>query len=272
MIQDENEGGKAGQAKQDDQVAALLPFYVNGTLSDADTLLVERALAGSPLLRAELSHHRSLYHIVKTGGAVLTKGDDIRDDNIQANLDIVLGRIGAQTPAADPNANAIYTAVSASEIGTADPKATMRSFGQMLGFLHPKRWHPVAALSLALAVPAQAALIAHLSAEKKQEAVQMAALEKRLGELEFQLASGPATGPATGPASGAARGGIIIALRDDANWAAVSQLLIREGLSILSGPHDGALTLSNAAKGAALDAQIIRLKASPLVASVDKAA
>jgi hypothetical protein len=140
----------------------------------------------------------------------------------------------------------------------------MRNFGQMLGFLHPKRWYPVAALSLALAVPAQAALIAHLSAEKKQEAVQMAALEKRLGELEFQLASGPA--------SGAARGGIIITLRDDANWAAVSQLLIREGLSILSGPHDGALTLSNAAKGAALDAQIIRLKASPLVASADKAA
>ena len=142
--------------------------------------------------------------------------------------------------------------------------APREGLGKLLGFLSPKRWHPLVALSLAVALPAQAAVISGLNTAKKEAAQQMAALEKKVGALEFQLASGPG-GDAT-------QGAIMIQLNDGATWTAVDALLSAESLSIVNGPSDGALTLSSAAKGAELEAQIARLKASSVIASADKVA
>jgi hypothetical protein len=66
------------------------------------------------------------------------------------------------------------------------------------------------------------------------------------------------------------QGSIIIQLHSDAIWAMITALLSKEELSIMGGPNDGALLLSSHRKGAALDALIIRLKASPVIMSADK--
>ena len=60
-------------------------------------------------------------------------------------------------------------------------------------------------------------------------------------------------------------------LAPDASWTALETLLANEGLAIVGGPNDGALTLFSDAKDAALDRQLTRLKASALIAEADKA-
>jgi hypothetical protein len=107
-------------------------------------------------------------------------------------------------------------------------------------------------------------MIGNLSGEKAQGAAQIAALEKRLHAVEFQLASGP-----NGGENQAAN--LMVQISDAASWVELEKLLADEGLTIVGGPSDSALMVSSDARGAALEAQIVRLKASPVFAAVDKA-
>jgi hypothetical protein len=87
--------------------------------------------------------------------------------------------------------------------------------------------------------------------------------QQHIKGLEYQLASGP---------EGEVHASLMIQLKDDARWAAVQALLGKEGLTIVGGPSEGALSVAAPLQGAQLDALIVRLRASPLIAVVDKAA
>ena len=225
-----------------DDLTLLLPFYVNGTLKAADRARIDVALVGSAGLRAELSAIRDLAQRVKAGGNAMTgeKGTG------EARLQGVLGRLDVRPEPAAPS--------SAPQQG---------SLAGLLAFLNPVRWHPAVALSLVFAVGAQSVVIGRLSNAGHDSANQIAALSKQVGDLQFALASGP---------EAAHRGNIVVQLRPAAAWAEVEALLGKEGLAVVGGPSDGALTLSSDAKGTALDALIVRLRASPLIASADKGA
>ena len=221
-----------------DSVSLLLPFYVNGTLDAIACARVDAALASSAVLREELAEIGRLAQGVKTGGRELGQGDNVRVERVAAKL----AQNAAPPPAAAPS----------------------QKLGAMLAFLNPRSWHPVVALSLAVAAIAQAGMIANLSGENTERSSEIASLEKRLGEAEFQLASGPGGGAAQ-------KGSILVQLAPDAEWAELEKLLDNEGLKIVGGPSDGALTLSSDAKDADLDRLIARLKASALIAEADKA-
>jgi hypothetical protein len=229
-----------------EDLVKLLPFYVNGTLNAADCARVDAALAVSVDLHSELSTHNMLAQIVKAGGTGLT----IEQGNTEDNLATIMAQLPAKTRDVKP--------------AFAQQPAQREGLASVLSFLNPKNWHPAVALGLALAVAVQAGVIGGLGRSNKHSAAQIAALEKQKTELEFQLASGPG-GKQTA-------GSIMIQINDGASWEALAELLVKENLSIVDGPSDGTLTLSSGAKGAELDAQINRLKSSPLISAADKTA
>jgi hypothetical protein len=227
-------------------IARLLPFYVNGTLSAAECARVDAALAVSRKLRDELAANGNVAQMVKAGGKEIMQGED----KSEARLDAVLGHLDVKLPQTAP------------QMAVPDQPPS-QGIGGLLSFLNPKRWHPAVSLGLAVAFVAQGAALSNLSTGKQESQAQIASLQKRVGDLEFELASGP---------DGQHLGNIIIEVKADAPWSAVESLLGKEGLSIVGGPSDGAITLSSGATGATLDAQIKRIRSSPLIASVDRAA
>jgi anti-sigma factor RsiW len=236
-----------------EELTLLLPFYVNGTLDAEACARVDAALAHSADLRVELATLNRLARSVKEGGRGMNEGADNKEQHLAKVTEAIKAHEKRSAPMA---------AMPPTDLGEAKGGS---GFSALLGFLHPRRWHPAIALSMAIAIPAQAAVIANLNSEKSRSVTQIAALEKRLGELEFQLASGPGGGAAQ-------RGTIMIQLNDDAGWSSIAALLAAEELSIVDGPSDDSLTLHSTAKGAALDAQIKRLRASTLIAAADKVA
>jgi hypothetical protein len=235
-----------------EDIAQLLPFYVNGTLSAKDCARVDKAIASSGDLRAELALVGNLAQLVKAEGHEMTQGEN----DVETRLDAVLARIEEKPPQAAPQ-----KAVQDQSVSRVEPSST--SIGALLGFLNPKRWHPAVSLGLMAAFIAQGVALSSLGSSRQEAQAQIASLQKRVGDLEFELASGP---------EGEHRGNIILEVKSDVPWSAVESLLGKEGLSIVGGPSDGAITLSSEAKGATLDAQIKRIRSSPLIASVDKAA
>jgi hypothetical protein len=233
-------------ADETEGIARLLPFYVNGTLSAAECARVDAAVAASHELRDELAAIGNLAQMMKSGGKEIMQGED----RGAARLAAAMGQLEDKQPHSAPQ-----TAVSG--------PPPSQAMGGFLSFLNPKRWHPAVSLGLAVAFVAQGAAISGLSEGKQESQAQIASLQKRVGDLEFELASGPGEQKA---------GNIIIEVKPDAAWSAVESLLGQEGLSIVGGPSDGAITLSSEATGATLDAQIKRIRASSLIASVDKAA
>jgi hypothetical protein len=227
-------------------IAKLLPFYVNGTLSAAECVRVDAALAVSRALRDEVVAIGNVAQMVKAGGKEIMQGED----RSEARLDAVLGQLDNGQP------------LAASQM-VAQRQSSSQSIGGLLSFLNPKRWHPAVSLGLAVAFVAQGAVLLNLNAGKQESQSQIASLQKRVGDLEFELASGP---------DGQNIGNIIIEVKPEASWSAIESLLGKEGLAIVGGPSDGAITLSSQATGATLDAQIKRIRASALIASVDKAA
>jgi hypothetical protein len=220
-------------------LAMLLPFYVNGTLAADECARLDTAMTTSPELRVELAMLNKQAQMIKEGGKMMVAGDDKSEER----LDAVMGQIEDRPVAA----------------ATPQPQQA----ASFLAFLNPKRWHPAVALGLAVAVAGQAAMIGGLQSEKEQSSAQIAGLQKQVGALEFELASGP---------DGDRKGDLMIQLNEGAKWADVETLLAQNDLSIVAGPSDGALTLSSKAEGAALDALIEQLRASAIIASADKAA
>jgi hypothetical protein len=225
------------------ELKLLLPFYVNGTLNAADCARVDQGLADSAELRNELDELNELAQNVREGGQAMTQKQSDVDAQFTKLMNDPAMQHSAQEAAADTNKRAIPT-----QLG-------------LLRFLNPKNWHPAVSLALAIAAIGQVPL---LVGERKQGREQIAKLEKRVGDLEFQLASGPG--------GEAKQADILLQIKPAASWAALSELLATEGLTIVDGPSDNTVSLSSTLEGAALEAQIVRLRASPLFASADKAA
>jgi anti-sigma factor RsiW len=231
-----------------EELELLLPFYVNGTLGADDRLKVEQALASAPHLRASLGQQVQLSQRLKVEGETWLEPCESLDDQ----LSVIWARIDDLAIPPAPH----------------KPKEKVtpqrKSFSELLSFLSPNHWHPAVSLALAVAVLAQGAFLIGWATNRTAQGTTVASLQKRVHELEFQLASGP-----DGPT---ALGNIIVQLDERALWSDVEVLLKAQGLSIVGGPNDGTLTLSTPAQGDALDDTIVKLRASPLVASADKAA
>lgn len=204
-----------------------LPFYVNGTLSPDLRMRIDAALPKSQKLREALAQERDIQMRIIAGTS------DLLDES-QPHF--------AKREAAV--AKAVFTQPSA-------PERKKTGLAAALSFLNPRRWNPALALTLALAVPAQAAIIASQTST-------ISKLEKE----NFELASGPC-------ADRDRTGGILLELADDAQWKAVTELLDAEALTISENGAFGVLTVRGSKKGKDRDALIERLTKSPLVSRAE---
>ncbi len=206
-----------------------LPFYVNGTLSPDLRMRIDAALPKSQKLREALAQERDIQMRIIAGTSDLLEASQPHFAEREAAV-----------------AKAVFTQPSAPE---RERKKT--GLAAALSFLNPRRWNPALALTLALAVPAQAAIIASQTST-------ISKLEKE----NFELASGPC-------ADRDRTGGIVIELVDDAQWIAVAKLLDTEALTISENGAFGVLTVRGAKKGKDRDALIERLTKSPLVSRAE---
>ncbi len=227
----------------------LLPFYVNGTLGAQDCARVDHGLAVSAELRKELDDLNAFAQIIREGGQAM--------NHEQSDVDAQLNRVMNDPRMAQAEQPQLK------QNPAQDEGQAQQSTKGFLAFLNPKNWHPAISLSLAVAALAQAALLTGLSGERKENGQQIAKLEKRVGDLEYQLASGPG--------GGSAQPDILVQVKPTASWAALSDVLATEGLTIVDGPSDNTLSLSSELDGEALDAVITRLLASGLIETADKA-
>lgn len=225
-----------------EELELLLPFYVNRTLSNADRQTVEAALAVTPDLRAALAEHQFVAGRIQEGSVSMLSG-------------------GSDT---ERQLHDVLTKIDALPKPTLQSKTSTLSLKMLLQALSPSRWHPAVSLAMAVVAIAQGAIMMSWYTQRQGQEMAVADLTKRVKDLEFQLASGPD--------SPAQRGTIIAQVDDQANWGALEALLASEGLIVVDGPRDGTLTLSSEAKDQALTDLIERLRKSPLITSVDKAA
>lgn len=210
------------------ELIELLPFYVNGTLAPDMRAQIEAALPTSALLRDALSQERALQNRVVAGTEEILEQSEPHYEAREA---------GVMAQTASP-ARAI-------------PQTETKGLSAALSFLNPRRWSPAVALTLALAIPVQAAVIA-------SQAGNIARLEKE----NFELASGPCDDRDR-------NGGIVIILKEEAEWKAVTQLLDAESLTIINSGAFGVLTVRGDKTGAEREVVIKRLKLSPVIDSAE---
>jgi hypothetical protein len=203
-----------------------LPFYVNGTVTQDLRRRIEAALPSSPKLREALAQARHIQSRILAGTGELLDESEPHYETRKASV-----MAGA----------ALHEQLA--------PQNRRISFASALSFLNPRRWNPAIALTLALALPAQAAVIA-------SQSTAIDALEKE----NFRLASGPC-------ADHDRTRGIVLELKEDAMWKAVAELLDAEALVIVENGAFGVLTVRGEKKGAERAALIGRLKQSPLISS-----
>jgi hypothetical protein len=216
-------------------IEELLPFYVNGTISNANRARVDAALAESAALREALQQEHALKeHVVDGVNASIEQSDEV----LAAREALLVARTKvASQPLAAIGSNS-------------QPSGMMKA----LAFLNPKRWHPAVSLGLAATITAQAGIIAGQSGT-------IAALE----EENYRLASGPCEDEQKA-------GRFLIEVKDGTPYEALASLLEKEGLTISKSGDFGVLTLQSDKKGEELSAQLDRLRKSPLISSAEPAA
>jgi hypothetical protein len=239
-----------------EELESLLPFYVNGTLSAGERLFVDAALAQSEPLRAALAQTVLLANRVKVDSTTFVEGGT----SLNSQLANVMSRIDALPARQMPQSQAAQSQAAQSQAARNWQPMSLRA---RLAFLNPNRWHPAVTLGLAFAVLVQGAMLLNAISDQRALETSIAARDRQVKDLEFQLASGPGVETTVG--------NLVIQLDRDASWSRVEAILVGENLKIVSGPQDGTLTLSSGAQGVALDAMVARLRASPLIASADKA-
>lgn len=218
-----------------DHLYQLLPFYVNGTLSEADRSLIDTALAQSAELREALAEERQLKARIVAGIDAATQS---APEHASAREAVLKARVSASEQPARRDS---------------DTSAQSR-FAKALAFLSPGNWYPAVTLGLAIALPVQAAVIAGQSSQ--------------IGWLQnenYRLASGPCNDK---PAAGR----LLVEVSEDAGFQALANLLDSEGLTIVGMGDFGMLSLQSDKAGTDLAAQLERLRANPLIASADPAA
>lgn len=218
-----------------DHLYQLLPFYVNGTLSEADRSLIDAALEQSAELREALVEERQLKAQIVAG---IDAAMQSTPEHATAREAVMKARVSASEQPATRGNDGIETS----------------GFAKALAFLNPANWYPAVALGLAIALPVQAAVIANQSSQISW-----------LQNENYRLASGPCDDR---PAAGQ----LLVEVQEGAGFQALAKLLDGEGLTIVGMGDFGVLTLQSDKKGKDLAAQLERLRASPLIASADPAA
>ena len=209
------------------QMEALLPEYVNGTLNYADTVRLDKALNTSARLRQAFEREKALKNRIVAGTDAMIGNDRPIEDQAPASL---MEKTEKEEEA--PNGDGLKSA---------------------LAFLNPRKWHPAITLSLALAVPAQAAFVS-------VQSVTIASLK----DENFRLASGPCTPNKSGNV-------MLLEFKDGVLWSTVAQLLDEEELLIVSRGDFGVLSVASKNKGKSFEQQLLRLQSSELLSSAEKA-
>ena len=217
-----------------ERLCELLPFYVNGTLDEASRRQVEVALAFSPELRDRLDEERAL------AGAIEA---DTR------------ARLGEAAPESETAIGQAIAGLPREGISQARGNAAGGGAGQgglagALAFLNPMRWNPSVVLG---------AGIIGLGGLSGYQAMMIEKLESDYALLAGQCEQSQA-------------GTVLVEFASDASWSDIAALLDTEGLHIVGTGSFGTATLHADGADAELDAVIGRLRASPLVATADKAA
>jgi len=211
--------------------ALLLPFYVNGTLGADDRTGLDLALASSAKLRAELEEVQYIAALVRAGGQTL------------------LANPGPQKPRLDR----LLAAIRTQEQDQSQPTRLLSQRPRSKwppAKMHGRRWQLPLAASIALIL---AGLIA-------REAM------VRPGGSTYQTASGPQS---ESPPSAAAL--LIVRFRQDAPWSEIEALLIKQRLTVVSGPSEGRMILRMDNGRDDSGAARKQLAASPLIEFVGQA-
>jgi hypothetical protein len=123
-----------------DEMAMLLPFYVNGTLILHDVARIDAALKISPALRAELAAVQALQAMAQQADALIHPADLAST----VRLEKLLSRIEAETPAIAAPVKIL---------------AKQSFFAQLLSF----RWQPAFAATAACILVLQSGLIGYFA-------------------------------------------------------------------------------------------------------------
>ena len=216
---------QAGTAEPASEAEALLPWYLNGTLSPEETALVERALAEDPALRAELEQLTALSAALReSSDAVAVPAGDFDD---------LMARIEAEEPEARARAQVRATPARGGPALWLDGLREAFAFPAMR----------FAGIAAALAIMIQGAVIVGLVQDD--------------GPAGFRTAVAP-----TGDAGTEAKGPrLILVFQDSATQAEIAALLLEIGGQIVAGPgQEGAYTVELQGAAADVDGLLADLK------------
>lgn len=195
-----------------EEIALMLPFYVNGTLDDADTARVDAALADSAELREELEDVQALSGLVTAGGE---EWDTQRAPASEERLGRLMDRIAAEPKQATETAPAQNETQRVVKMQPAKP-------GFFASLFQPA-WKPAFAAMALVAVAQGVMLYDGLGPANNNEG-------------EFQTASGP-----DDASQGASDFRILLRVAPSASWADVESLMAEYELTIVNGPSDGVI-------------------------------
>jgi hypothetical protein len=226
------------EADSFDALAALLPFYVNGSLPPEQHVRVATALAQMPELRAELAEVQALAALVKGGGTELA-GDETRAP--ADRLEKLMARIAGEAP------RSAAPAVQQGSAASSDSNVLPLPFRQRL-------FRPPYSMALAAGLAAVAV-------------VQGGLIFSRQAQTDDSYAS------LSGPEQPSHSAGLFtLRLNSDARWGDVLVFLDSQDLRIVAGPQDGMIDVApNATLSLSqIDALERALRSSPLIVFVGR--
>ncbi len=242
------------EADSFDALAALLPFYVNGSLPPEQHARVAAALAQMPELRAELVEVQAVAALVKGGGAELV-GDDMAAP--AARLEKLMTRLVeeplAEEPLAEKQSQTAITPLQRATVSSLDSPSSPSRNVRPLPF-RERLFRPPYSMALAAGLAAVAV-------------VQGGLLISRQAQTDDSYAS--LSGPEHSQRSASL---FTLRLQSSARWGDVLAFLDSQDLRIVAGPQDGMIDVApNAALSPTqIDALERALRASPLVVFVGR--
>jgi hypothetical protein len=230
-----------------DALAALLPFYVNGSLPPEQHARVAAALAQMPELRAELAEVQALAALVKGGGAELV-GDETTAP--AARLEKLMARIAEEPLVEEQARSAVAPLQRATSSSPDSPDNNVRSLPFRQRLFRPPYSMALAAGLAAVAVVQGGLLISSRQAQTDDSYASLSGLEQSHRSASL----------------------FTLRLQSSARWGDVLAFLDSQDLRIVAGPQDSMIDVApNAAlTPAQIDAMERALRASPLVVFVGR--
>ncbi len=226
------------EADSFDALAALLPFYVNGTLPPEQHAKVVAALAQMPELRTELAEVEAVTALVKGGGAEWVSVDATAP---AARLEKLMSRIAEDAP------RSAVAAVQRTGAGSSDSNIRSLPFRQRL-------FRPPYSMALAAGLAAVAVVQGGLL-------------------LSRQAPSDDGYSSLSGPEQSQRSAGLFtLRLKSSAGWGDVLAFLDSQDLRIVAGPQDGMIDVAPKASltPSQIDALERSLRSSPLIVFVGR--